>query len=180
MEDLPAYGSSEITNKIVCSFSCSPSFTFSSACICSGARSSLTPFPCVPNGLRLIFCRGAGHLHRCDRWSLVLAYLPEAELRKRFIEFFSVCSNFLAKAPGHGDEMLSERLTLIPIFGKVQPDSRCLRRKRSARISATSYTRCEDRTCWQAKAWRRFEVCSPLRTGWTSLPTIWRSATIKP
>jgi hypothetical protein len=34
--------------------------------------------------------------------------------------------------------------------------------------------------CWQAKAWRRFEVCSPLRTGWTSLPTIWRSAAIKP
>jgi uncharacterized membrane protein YccC len=41
--------------------------------------------------------------------------LPEAELRKRFIEFFSICSNFLAKAPGHGDEMFSERLTLIPI-----------------------------------------------------------------
>jgi hypothetical protein len=41
--------------------------------------------------------------------------LPEAELRKRFIEFFAICSNFLAKAPGHGDEMLSERLTLIPI-----------------------------------------------------------------
>ena len=41
--------------------------------------------------------------------------LPEAELRKRFIEFFSICSNFLAKPPGHGDEMLSERLTLIPI-----------------------------------------------------------------
>jgi uncharacterized membrane protein YccC len=29
--------------------------------------------------------------------------LPEAELRKRFIEFFAICSNFLAKAPGHGD-----------------------------------------------------------------------------
>jgi hypothetical protein len=41
--------------------------------------------------------------------------LPEAELRKRFIEFFSICSNFLARPPGHGDEMLSERLTLIPI-----------------------------------------------------------------
>jgi uncharacterized membrane protein YccC len=41
--------------------------------------------------------------------------LPEAELRKRFMEFFSICSNFLAKSPGHGDELLSERLTLIPV-----------------------------------------------------------------
>jgi uncharacterized membrane protein YccC len=41
--------------------------------------------------------------------------LPEAELRKRFVDFFSICSNFLAKAPGHGDKMLSERLTMIPI-----------------------------------------------------------------
>ncbi|HWY93029.1 MAG TPA: FUSC family protein [Chthoniobacterales bacterium] len=41
--------------------------------------------------------------------------LPETELRKRFIEFFSICSNFLAKTPGHGDEALSDRLTLIPI-----------------------------------------------------------------
>ena len=41
--------------------------------------------------------------------------LPEAELRKRFIEFFSICSNFLARPPGHGDETLCERLTLIPI-----------------------------------------------------------------
>src|SRR6201987_1615172 len=41
--------------------------------------------------------------------------LPEAELRKRFIDFFSVCSNFLAKSPGHSDETLSERLTLIPV-----------------------------------------------------------------
>jgi len=30
--------------------------------------------------------------------------LPESELRKRLIEFFSICSNFLAKPPGHGDE----------------------------------------------------------------------------
>ena len=41
--------------------------------------------------------------------------LPEAELRKRFVDFFSICSNFLAKPPGHGDQMLSECLTLIPI-----------------------------------------------------------------
>jgi len=41
--------------------------------------------------------------------------LPEAELRKRFIEFFSICSNFLAKPPGHGDQALWDRLTLIPI-----------------------------------------------------------------
>jgi hypothetical protein len=41
--------------------------------------------------------------------------LPESELRKRLIEFFSICSNFLAKPPGHGDEALSSRLTLIPI-----------------------------------------------------------------
>jgi hypothetical protein len=41
--------------------------------------------------------------------------LPEAELRKRFVDFFSICSNFLARPPGHDDEMLSERLTLIPI-----------------------------------------------------------------
>jgi hypothetical protein len=41
--------------------------------------------------------------------------LPEAELRKRFVDFFSICSNFLTKQPGHGDEMLSERLSFIPI-----------------------------------------------------------------
>jgi uncharacterized membrane protein YccC len=41
--------------------------------------------------------------------------LPEAELRKRFVDFFSICSSFLAKPPGLGDQMLSERLTLIPI-----------------------------------------------------------------
>jgi uncharacterized membrane protein YccC len=41
--------------------------------------------------------------------------LPETELRKRFIDFFSICSNFLTKPAGHGDEVLSERLTLIPI-----------------------------------------------------------------
>ena len=41
--------------------------------------------------------------------------LPEAELRKRFIDFFSISSNFLSKQPGHGDEVLSERLTFIPI-----------------------------------------------------------------
>jgi uncharacterized membrane protein YccC len=41
--------------------------------------------------------------------------LPEAELRTRFIEFFSTCSNFLTKQPGHGDRALSNRLTLIPI-----------------------------------------------------------------
>jgi hypothetical protein len=41
--------------------------------------------------------------------------LPESELRKRLIEFFSICSNFLTKPPGHGDEALSSRLTLIPI-----------------------------------------------------------------
>jgi hypothetical protein len=41
--------------------------------------------------------------------------LPEAELRRRFIEFFSTCSNFLTKQPGHGDNALSDRLTLIPI-----------------------------------------------------------------
>jgi hypothetical protein len=41
--------------------------------------------------------------------------LPEVELRKRFVDFFSICSNFLTKQPGHGDEGLSERLTFIPI-----------------------------------------------------------------
>src|SRR5260221_10020683 len=41
--------------------------------------------------------------------------LPEAELRKRFIEYFSICSNFLAKSPGHRDTAQCERLTLIPI-----------------------------------------------------------------
>lgn len=41
--------------------------------------------------------------------------LPEAELRKRFTDFFSISSNFLTKQPGHGDEVLSERLTFIPI-----------------------------------------------------------------
>jgi uncharacterized membrane protein YccC len=41
--------------------------------------------------------------------------LPEAELRKRFIEFFSICSNFLTKQPGHGDDALCNRLTLIPV-----------------------------------------------------------------
>ena len=41
--------------------------------------------------------------------------LPESELRKRLIEFFSICSSFLAKPPGHGDEAFCSRLTLIPI-----------------------------------------------------------------
>ena len=41
--------------------------------------------------------------------------LPEAELRKRFIEFFSTCSSFLTKQPGHGDDAFADRLTLIPI-----------------------------------------------------------------
>jgi uncharacterized membrane protein YccC len=41
--------------------------------------------------------------------------LPEAELRKRFVEFFSTCSNFLTKQPGYADDALSDRLTLIPI-----------------------------------------------------------------
>jgi len=41
--------------------------------------------------------------------------LPEAELRKRFTDFFSICSNFLTKQPGHDDEVLSETLTFIPI-----------------------------------------------------------------
>ncbi len=41
--------------------------------------------------------------------------LPEAELRKRFVEFFSTCSNFLSKQPGHGHNALSDRLTLVPI-----------------------------------------------------------------
>jgi uncharacterized membrane protein YccC len=41
--------------------------------------------------------------------------LPEAELRRRFIEFFSTCSRFLTKQPGHGDDVSSNRLTLIPI-----------------------------------------------------------------
>jgi uncharacterized membrane protein YccC len=41
--------------------------------------------------------------------------LPEAELRRRFVDFFSISSNFLAKPAGHGDELLSERLTLLPI-----------------------------------------------------------------
>src|SRR5262249_32932952 len=41
--------------------------------------------------------------------------LRQAELRKRFIEFFSTCSHFLTKQPGHGDDALSDRLTLIPI-----------------------------------------------------------------
>jgi uncharacterized membrane protein YccC len=41
--------------------------------------------------------------------------LPEAELRKRFIDFFSICSNFLTKQPGHGNDAFSGRLTLIPI-----------------------------------------------------------------
>jgi hypothetical protein len=41
--------------------------------------------------------------------------LPEAEVRRRFIEFFSICSNFLAKQPGQGDDALADRLTLIPI-----------------------------------------------------------------
>jgi len=41
--------------------------------------------------------------------------LPEAELRKRFIEFFSTCSSFLTKQPGQGDDAFSNRLTLIPI-----------------------------------------------------------------
>ena len=41
--------------------------------------------------------------------------LPEAELRKRFTEFFSTCSKFLTKPPGHGDGVAPDRLTLIPI-----------------------------------------------------------------
>jgi uncharacterized membrane protein YccC len=41
--------------------------------------------------------------------------LPEAEVRRRFIEFFSICSNFLTKQPGQGDNALADRLTLIPI-----------------------------------------------------------------
>jgi uncharacterized membrane protein YccC len=41
--------------------------------------------------------------------------LPEAELRKRFIEFFSTCSNVLSKPPGHGADALSDRLILIPV-----------------------------------------------------------------
>ena len=41
--------------------------------------------------------------------------LPEAELRRRFLEFFSTCSNFLTRQPGHGDGVSSNRLTLIPI-----------------------------------------------------------------
>jgi uncharacterized membrane protein YccC len=41
--------------------------------------------------------------------------LPEAELRKRLIEFFSICSNLIASPPGHGDEALSKRLPLIPM-----------------------------------------------------------------
>jgi uncharacterized membrane protein YccC len=41
--------------------------------------------------------------------------LPEAELLKRFIEFFSICSTFLSKPPGHVDDALSDRLTLIPV-----------------------------------------------------------------
>jgi single-strand DNA-binding protein len=28
---------------------------------------------------------------------------PDAELRSRFIEFFSICSNFITKRPGHDD-----------------------------------------------------------------------------
>jgi hypothetical protein len=32
--------------------------------------------------------------------------LPEAELRRRFIEFFSTCSTFLTRQPGHGDHAL--------------------------------------------------------------------------
>jgi uncharacterized membrane protein YccC len=46
---------------------------------------------------------------------LLWPVLPEAELRNRFVDFFSICSNFLAKPPGHGDQTLSERLTLIPV-----------------------------------------------------------------
>jgi uncharacterized membrane protein YccC len=41
--------------------------------------------------------------------------LPEAELRNRFVEFFSICSTFLSKQPGHGDKPLSDRLSLLPI-----------------------------------------------------------------
>jgi hypothetical protein len=41
--------------------------------------------------------------------------LPEAELRKSFTDFFSICSNFLTKPPGHDDEVLCETLTFIPI-----------------------------------------------------------------
>jgi p-hydroxybenzoic acid efflux pump subunit AaeB len=41
--------------------------------------------------------------------------LPEAELRKRLVEFFSIGSNLIASPPGHGEEALSKRLPLIPI-----------------------------------------------------------------
>jgi hypothetical protein len=41
--------------------------------------------------------------------------LPEAELRNRFVEFFSICSTFLSKHAGHGDNPLSNRLSLLPI-----------------------------------------------------------------
>jgi uncharacterized membrane protein YccC len=41
--------------------------------------------------------------------------LPEAELRNRFVEFFSICSTFFSKQPGHGDNSLSDRLSLLPI-----------------------------------------------------------------
>ena len=41
--------------------------------------------------------------------------LPEAELRNRFVEFFSICSTFLSKQLGHGDNPLSDRLSLLPI-----------------------------------------------------------------
>jgi hypothetical protein len=41
--------------------------------------------------------------------------LPEAELRNRFVEFFSICSTFLSKQHGHGDDPLSDRLSLLPI-----------------------------------------------------------------
>ena len=41
--------------------------------------------------------------------------LPEAELRNRFVEFFSICSTFLSKQPGHGDHPLCDRLSLLPI-----------------------------------------------------------------
>jgi hypothetical protein len=36
-------------------------------------------------------------------------------LRRRFVEFFSICSSFLAKQAGHGDQALADRLTLLPI-----------------------------------------------------------------
>ena len=41
-------------------------------------------------------------------------YFRSAELRKRLIEFFSICSNLMAKPPGHGDEALSKSSDFDP------------------------------------------------------------------